>query len=72
VIVIQAALLEAVQVALACGSVTVTLPFPAAEVKVAEAGFNGGTVGAAPDCVTARVRPAMESDPNREAVEVFA
>jgi hypothetical protein len=69
--VIQEKLLEALHAALVCGSVTMTLPRPPAEVNVADDGFNGGTLAATPDCDTGSVSPAMESEPDREAVELL-
>ena len=69
---IQETLLAAVQDPLAFAKATVTLPRPRAELKVAEGGLNVVTLGAAPACVTARVRPAIVSDPDRGAVELFA
>ena len=70
--VIQETLLAVVQDPLGFAKATVTLPLPRAELKVAEAGLNVVTLGAAPACVTASVRPAIVSDPALGAVELLA
>ena len=70
-IVIQEKLLKALHAALACGSETPTLLRPPAELNEAEDGFKIGVLDAAADCVTTRVRPAMESEADREAVELL-
>ena len=71
VIVIQRLLLNAVQDPLD-GRLTVTLPCPPAAGNAEEEGLNGGPAGAVPDCVTGSDRPATESEPEREEVELLA
>jgi len=72
VMVIHLTLLDTVQVALGCGRVSVVLPAPPAPGNEAEGGFKTGTVGTAPACVTQSVWPAIETEPVRLEVVVFA
>ena len=69
-IVIQVALLVAVH-AQPVTAVTVTVPVPAADVTLAEAGEIVGTHGT-PACVTVKVLPPMVTVPLRPVVVVFA
>jgi hypothetical protein len=72
VMVTHLTLLDALQVALACGRVSVVFPGPPIAVKDAEGGFKTGTVETAPACITVSVWPAIESEPVRLEVVVLA
>ena len=72
VMVIQLTLLDTLHVVLAWGRVSVVLPGPPPAGKEAEEGFKTGTVGTAPACVTVSVCPAIETEPVRLEVVVFA
>ena len=69
--VIQPALLTAVQEAVAELSETAMLPVPATAVKFAEEGVRE-YCGAAAACVTANESPAMAMEPDRGVVAALA